>query len=143
MNLDFVFSACMGLAVIGWLGLAVSPINRSYCIAFARGVALMLALAYLAQLGLTTESVEGGSFSTLGGIVLLFSSAANTMLGWTHYLAFDLFIGSWETEDAAKHGVPHWLLLPCLFMTLMVGPVGLLLYFGVRTVKMRLLATKP
>lgn len=143
MTLDFIFSACMGFAIIGWLALALSPLNRTYCIAFARGVALVLAVAYLAQLAFNTESVEGGSFSTLGGIVLLFSSAANTMLGWTHYLAFDLFIGSWETEDAAKRGVPHWLLLPCLFATLMVGPVGLLLYFVIRTVKARFAPAIP
>ncbi len=137
MSLDFIFSACMGFAIFGWLALALAPLNRNYCIAFARGVALLLALAYLAQLLFNTESVEGGSFGTLDGIVLLFSSAANTMLGWTHYLAFDLFIGSWQTEDAAKRGVPHWLLLPCLFATLMVGPVGLLLYFAVRTAMQR------
>jgi hypothetical protein len=133
VSLDFIFSACMVLAIIGWIALALSPLNRAYCIGFARGVALALAVAYLAQLIFTTESVPGGNFKSLGGISLLFSSLPNTMLGWTHYLAFDLFIGSWETADAAKRGVPHWLLLPCLFLTLMVGPVGLLLWFIVRT----------
>jgi len=23
--------------------------------------------------------------------------------GWVHYLAFDLFIGSWQVRDAQKH----------------------------------------
>jgi hypothetical protein len=49
-----------------------------------------------------------------------------------HYLAFDLFIGGWELRDAQRRGVPHLLLLPCLGLTLMFGPLGLLVYFGVR-----------
>jgi hypothetical protein len=33
---------------------------------------------------------------------------------------------------------PHWLVIPCLFFTLMLGPIGLLLYFAVRMVHGRL-----
>ena len=133
MSLDFIFSACMAFALAGWIALAVAPVNRPYCIAFARGVALVLALAYIAQIVFITEKVPGGDFWSIWGITALFSAPGNAMLGWTHYLAFDLFIGSWEAEDAAANGVPHWLLIPCLFATLMVGPIGLLLYFVVRT----------
>jgi hypothetical protein len=60
------------------------------------------------------------------------------MLGWTHYLAFDLFIGSWEIEDAGKRGIPHWLMVPILLLTFMLGPIGLLTYFIVRTAKAQL-----
>jgi Domain of unknown function (DUF4281) len=134
VSLEFIFMACQGFALIGWLALAFSPINRAYCVPFARGVALMLAVAYLAQLLFNMEQVDGGSFTTIDGITTLFSAAPNVMLGWTHYLVFDLFIGSWEVEDGAERGIPHWLLLPCLGLTLMFGPVGLLLYFVVRTV---------
>ena len=81
--------------------------------------------------------VPGGSFWTIGGIALLFSAPENAMLGWTHYLAFDLFIGSWEAEDAVESGVPHWALVLCLFGTLMVGPIGLLVYYCIRTVARR------
>ena len=42
-----------------------------------------------------------------------------------HYLVFDLWVGSWETEDDS---LPHWLLLPCLALTFLAGPTGLLLY---------------
>jgi Domain of unknown function (DUF4281) len=141
VSLDFIFQACMAFAIAGWIALALSPLSRAYCIAFARGVALVLAVAYLAQLIWITEPTEGGSFSTLDGIVILFSKAGNVMLGWTHYLAFDLFIGSWEAEDAPGSGVPHWLLVPCLIATLMVGPIGLLAYFVIRTVTRRMKAT--
>ena len=137
MHLEGIFSGLSALAMIGWLALALAPLQRTLCITFARILALLLAAVYLAQFFLTTEHVDGGGFSTLAGVAALFSNPGNLMMGWTHYLAFDLFIGSWEVEDAATSGIPHWLLLPCLFLTLMVGPIGLLVYFAIRTAKLR------
>jgi hypothetical protein len=49
-----------------------------------------------------------------------------------HYLCFDLAIGAWEARDARRRGVPHLALIPCLAATFMLGPLGLLLYCGVR-----------
>jgi Domain of unknown function (DUF4281) len=121
------------LAIIGWGALAISFWKREYCISFARCVALVQAVSYGIQLTTNTQSVDGGSFSTLSGVTAMFSTEPNVMLGWTHYLVFDLLIGSWEAEDASKSGVPHWLLIPCLFFTLMLGPIGLLLYVVVRS----------
>ena len=106
--------------------------NRSRLPAATR--ALVLGLAYIAQLFLITEPT-GGDFNTLYGVTTLFSKAGNVMLGWTHYLAFDLFMGSWEVEDAQRVGVPHWLVVPCLALTFVLGPVGLITYFVIRTVK--------
>lgn len=138
MNWESVYSGLSALAFAGWAALALAPLKRDMLVMVARAAALLLALAYLYMLLFTTQSVEGGGFSSLAGVMALFSKAPNVMLGWTHYLAFDLFIGSWEVEDAGKRGVPHWLVIPCLFATLMVGPVGLLLYFAVRTIHGRL-----
>lgn len=135
MTLEGIFSGASALAMIGWIALALAPIKRPWCIAFARILALVLAAAYLGQYFLTTEPVEGANFSTLAGVTALFSKAGNLMLGWTHYLAFDLFIGSWEVEDGEREGIPHWVLLPCLGLTLFFGPMGLLLYFAIRTAK--------
>ncbi len=133
MNWESVYSALSALAFAGWAGLALAPLKRAALIGAARAVALLLALTYLYMLLFTTQSVEGGGFGTLAAVQALFSKLPNVMLGWTHYLAFDLFVGSWEVEDAGRRGVPHWLVIPCLFCTLMVGPVGLLLYFMIRT----------
>jgi membrane protein required for beta-lactamase induction len=55
--------------------------------------------------------------------------------GWVHYLAFDLFVGNWMLINGRKHNVSHLALIPCLFFTFMLGPVGLLLYFIVRAIK--------
>ena len=54
-----------------------------------------------------------------------------------HYLVFDLFIGAWQTRDAARHGIPHGLVVPCLVLTFLLGPIGLLLYLALRTWRTR------
>jgi Domain of unknown function (DUF4281) len=131
MSLDFIFSGSNLLAIAGWVALALAPLARGRLVMLARTVSLTLCALYLLYF-LTLTEPSGGSFGSLAGIVTLFSKPGNVMMGWTHYLAFDLFIGSWETEDAGKRGMPHWLLLPCLVFTFMLGPVGLGLYFILR-----------
>ena len=76
----------------------------------------------------------GGSFTSIEGIRELFSSDVGIIIGWAHYLVFDLFIGAWEARDAQKRGFSHWVLVPCLFLTFMAGPVGLVLYLVLRAV---------
>jgi hypothetical protein len=134
MTLDTIFSLCMGLAVGGWIALAIAPIWQPRLIQAARIVACVLALAYLIQMFTTTQPVQGGSFTTLAGVTVLFSLPGNVMLGWTHFLAFDLFVGSWEAEDAAKIGLAHWAVLIPLALTFLIGPVGLLTYAVIRTI---------
>lgn len=135
MNLETIYSVCSAIAFAGWGALAVAPLARDRLVLAARAIALLLCALYLLQFMTITESVDGASFTTLAGVTALFSLPGNVMMGWTHYLAFDLFIGSWEVEDAGKRGLPHWLVLPCLFFTLMLGPVGLGLYFILRFTK--------
>ena len=40
-------------------------------------------------------------------------------------------------RDARAHRISHWFVIPCLILTFMFGPVGLLLYFILRLVKVR------
>jgi hypothetical protein len=71
--------------------------------------------------------------------MVAFSAPHIAVAGWIHLLVFDLFVGAWETRDAQRRGVPHLLLVPCLIVTLMIGPVGLLLYVLVRFFSKRVL----
>jgi hypothetical protein len=136
MALESVFSLCMAVAAIGWLALAAAPLARIYLIRTARIIVVVLAMAYFIQLFTITQPVTGASFSTLAGVTALFSLPGNVMLGWTHYLAFDLFVGSWAVEDSAKIGLPHWAILIPLALTFMVGPIGLFTYAIIRTIHM-------
>lgn len=69
---------------------------------------------------------------SLPGLRALFMSDGGIVLGWTHYLAFDLFVGQWIARDADNKGVHRLVQLPILFVTLMAGPIGLLLWLVVR-----------
>ncbi len=115
----------------GWLLLAVAPLRRDACVAGARIVAALLCGFYFTMLvtGLAGDGPpEGAGFTSLDGVRLLLSSPAALLAGWVHYLAFDLFVASWGVADAPAARLPHWLVLPCLALTFLAGPVGLLLY---------------
>jgi len=100
-------------------------------------VPLLLSAAYLVIIVMFFGTAEG-SFSSLAGVMQLFTNPWTVLAGWLHYLAFDLFVGAWEVRDAEKHGVPHLLVIPCLFFTFMLGPIGYLMYVAIRgVVKLR------
>jgi hypothetical protein len=65
-------------------------------------------------------------------VAALFSVPAALLAGWIHYLAFDLFIGSWEVRDSQRLKISHWLVVPCLVLTFLFGPIGLALYLLLR-----------
>jgi hypothetical protein len=133
MDLERIFSLCSLLALTGWIALLFAPLGRTPLIRAARIASGALALTYFIQLFTITQPVPGGSFSTLAGVSALFSMPGNVMLGWTHYLAFDLFTGAWEVEDASKIGLPHWVMIVPLLLTFILGPIGLLTYGIIRT----------
>ena len=125
---DSLFQLASTAVLPGWIALAFAPLARARLVLAARVVAVVLAGLYMSLLvaGLAGEGPPpGAGFDTLNGVRLLLSSPQALLAGWVHYLAFDLWVGSWEAEDAA---LPHWLLLPCLVLTFLAGPTGLLLY---------------
>lgn len=90
-----------------------------------------LAVLYLVFLvialggGAPDGAAAAPDFGSLAGVMALFDSEWGTLAGWTHYLCFDLFVARWIMNDAPAGG---YRLAPVLFLTLMAGPVGLLLY---------------
>jgi hypothetical protein len=132
------FSLAGLLAMLGWLGLAVSLFVKA-----ARPVAwtmagivipALVAIAYvLLILGGREAFASGGGFGSIPEVRALFANDSALAAGWLHYLAFDLFVGAWIARDGAVRGVPALLVLPCLPLTLMFGPAGLLLHLALRT----------
>lgn len=93
---------------------------------------VVLGGVYVAMLLASLPAPEGAGFFSLYQVMTLFTDPRAVMAGWVHYLVFDLFVGAWAARDAQRVGVPHLLLAPCLLATLLVGPVGLLLYLALR-----------
>ena len=131
-NADLVFSIANWLVLAGWAALLLAPVRRGALILVARVMAAAVAAIYVILLarGLVVGPglPEGAGFSTLDGVVALLSRREAMLGAWVHFLAFDLFVGSWIVEDAPRAGVPHWLVIVILGLTLMAGPFGLLAY---------------
>jgi hypothetical protein len=126
MNADSLFRLCNSTAMAGWLLLIVTGWS-------ARALLCSLYLALI----LTHWGGHKGGFSSLSGVMLLFTDRWLVLAGWVHYLAFDLFIGSWQVRDARRNHVPFLLVVPCLLLTFLFGPIGLLLYLFVAGITTR------
>jgi Domain of unknown function (DUF4281) len=141
LNPAFVYKATNLIALVGWLAIAIAAPSRPWASKVWRvtGIALpvFFALIYITMMALdrTSTSSPGGSFSSLEGVQILFTRPALVAAGWVHYLAFDMFIGTWMSRRAGELEIPHWQVLPCLFFTLMLGPIGFLLFSLLVTVK--------
>lgn len=132
MEAELLFKICNNAALVGWLLLAIAPRWKwTRAVIETALIPLLLAVVYL-YLVIMYFGGADGDFTSLGGVQKLFGDPNVVLAGWIHYLAFDLFIGSWIVRDASRLGIFHLLVVPCLFLTLMLGPVGLLAYFLLR-----------
>jgi len=55
------------------------------------------------------------------------------LAGWVHYLAFDLFVGSWISIQADKIGISRLLQAPILVATFLFGPLGFVIFWVMKT----------
>lgn len=129
--LETAFSLASGLAVLGWLALILFPSRPLALAAAGLVVPLLFATAYIGLILSDFASAEGG-FGSLAEVGLLFENPAMLLAGWLHYLAFDLFVGTWEVRTARREGIPHWAVVPCLIATFLLGPLGFFLFVVVR-----------
>ena len=124
------FKIVNAIAIVQWVLMAVAP-RWSITDKLVDSYAIPLLLALVYGYYIFSSWGEGkGSFATLEGVGQLFQNPKALLAGWVHYLVFDLFVGVYEYQKAPTIGMPHWVLVPCLFFTLMLGPVGFLLFFA-------------
>ena len=130
MTAEQLFTILNFVAMAGWLPLVFLPRAR-WTPTVAVVMPALLAGVYVALVAATIPGSEGG-FSSLTAVSTLFNNPWALLAGWTHYLAFDLFIGGWEVRDAQRRGVSHLLVVPALVLTFLFGPAGLLFYLAIR-----------
>jgi hypothetical protein len=131
MSFETLFTLANASVMPAWLLLVFAPhgrVTRAVVHSFIYPVGL--ALFYLFLL-VTTWGGDGG-MGSLEAVRTGFSRDGVLLLGWVHYLVFDLFIGAWMVRDARRVGVVHVLIIPSLVLTLMLGPIGLLTYVLIR-----------
>lgn len=128
MKAEQIFSIANTLALLSWVVLLVAPRWKwTNKIILSGAIPLLLSVAYLVIIVATFGGAEGG-FDTLPNVMKLFTNEWVALGGWIHYLAFDLFVGSWEVKDSQSKGISHWFVIPCLILTFLLGPIGFLLY---------------
>ena len=133
MSPDQLFLICNYAVLPAWLLLMVAPHHRiTQLLVHAIWIPLLLGPFYIWALFFGEPSADGAGFGSLQAVMLLFQSPTAVLGGWIHYLVFDLFIGAWIVRDAKRQGINHWLTVPFLFITLMAGPAGLMLYLLLR-----------
>jgi hypothetical protein len=143
MGWPAVFSLTNAIALVAWALLVLGPRGpRTAATILYFGVGL-LCLAYAAMFvalfgGLADPVRVAGALPpdltdySIAGLRALFMSDGGIVLGWTHYLAFDLFIGQWIAKDADHKGFPRFVQAPVLVITLLAGPIGLLTWLILR-----------
>lgn len=78
------------------------------------------------------EVLPAVSSPTLAGMQALLGTRTGAAIGWAHFIAFDLLVGRWEYLDARRRGVHSLAMAPTLVLTILLAPLGLLVYLAVR-----------
>jgi hypothetical protein len=135
---DAWFSMVNLLAIIAWAGLIALPRWPALLSGVLYlGVGLLCLIYAVGLIGVVSGLIPnpqggGADFFSITGVRAIFGSDAGVTIGWTHYLAFDLFVGLWIARDADAKDVSRLVQAPILIATLMAGPLGLLVWLALR-----------
>ena len=114
MSPDVLFQIANSTALLGWAVLLVSPLLPGVADRVSGfAIPILLSIAY-------------------AGLTRLFQTRELLLAGWIHYLAFDLFVGAWIVRTARRDAMPFLLIVPCLALTFLFGPAGLLTFLAIR-----------
>lgn len=138
-----LFAATNAVALAGWLALLLLPRGpKVMALVLYLGVGLLCvayAAAFIALFGGLVDPVRVAGaappdFSdySIAGLRALFMSDGGIVIGWTHYLAFDLFTGLWIAKDADHKSFSRLAQALLLLLTFLAGPLGLLTWLIVR-----------
>ncbi|MFN2262193.1 MAG: ABA4-like family protein [Psychroflexus sp.] len=139
MTASIVFQIVNTIVIPAWLILIFFP-GKSWRNPVIYGFSMAMAAVYLVYIIKGFGDLDMTSFSKLEGIKAMFSSDEAVLTGWVHYLVFDLLVGNWILNQSRKHGLNHFLIIPCLLLCFMFGPVGFLLYSILKVSKTKQLA---
>lgn len=144
MSLETAFSIASLAAMACWAALILLP-RRWPVLPALTGLFVPLGLAIAYSVLVLTQIFTGeGGFESLADVRLLFQSDAALLAGWIHYLAFDLLIGGWIAKTSDELGISRLIQAPILVATFMFGPLGWLLFQGVRLgQRLRVPAAQP
>lgn len=134
MNAEHVFQVLNALVLPWWAVWLVAPRSRWARRLSGHGaIFIALGAVYTALLvaALAPGGGQGFGFESLRAAL---SEPIGFLAGWTHYLAFDLFVGAWVLRESSRLDLEP---RPYLFFTLMAGPIGLMSFLVRRSLRLR------
>jgi len=134
---ETLFAICSAVVLPGWLLLLFAPHWQRVTQLVAAVITPLLLAAIYAYLVLRYFGQSESGFGSLAEVGKLFQDPHALLAGWIHYLVFDLFIGSWQVRESRRLQISHFMVAPCLVLTFLFGPIGLLLFFILRAVTRR------
>jgi hypothetical protein len=135
MTIENLYTYASVLIFIPWLMMMFAP-NRRYTepVAFIAATLLLLAGTFYTFQFIKIGS-NAGDFQSIIGIFNFFRNKEMLMSGWFNYLSICLLAGIWQNHDSTVQKIPHIWVLPCLFITMISGPFGILIYCLIRWVQ--------
>jgi len=130
-----VFNFVSKILLFGWVVLFFLP-NWQYGDEFILyGVFIIVAIAYIYYLTIginnPVESEYGKpGFFAMRNVLAIFDNPNSSLACWMHIIAFDLIVALYIRTQGALLDIEHWKLIPCYLLTLMFGPIGLLVFIG-------------
>ncbi|MEM9311991.1 MAG: ABA4-like family protein [Pseudomonadota bacterium] len=142
MDWSVVFNGVNLVALVAWLLLIGAPrwpalLSGILYLAIG-GLCALYAIMLISVLsGFIPAGNGGADFTTIEGIRSIFACDVGVVIGWTHYLAFDLFVGLWIARDADAKFFSRWAQAPILLATFLAGPLGLIIWLVIREPRAR------
>ena len=130
-----------------WLNLGVLPFwfiliifpKSQICKVFITSIfpifILSLAYTYLLYISYINDYEFFKNFELylgLSEISNLFENQSFLILFWVHFLAMNLFCGSWMVNDSQMFGMNKFLVSIPLIITYLIGPIGIVIYWIIR-----------
>lgn len=137
--MELLFTIANASVIPAWIMLAFFPdakLTNLLVRSYAWHIVLALFYTLFIFWGMQENvSVEGGGMDSLAALRIGFLNDKILLAAWIHYLVFDLFVGVWIVNESKKIAVNKWIVVPILFLNLMLGPVGLLLFLVYKKLK--------
>ena len=71
-------------------------------------------------------------YLSLDDLYTVFATERFLIIFWIHFLALNLFLGSWMSRDGVKYNMSRGLVFLPLLLVYFAGPVGLVIYWLIR-----------
>jgi len=121
-----------------WVMLIIIP-NSKFTKFFVNSIILPLILstAYIYVIYQTVQLDEPisniiGLYLSLDNLYAVFATESFLLIFWLHFVALNLFLGSWISRDGIKYNMSRSLIFVPLIFVYFSGPLGLVLHWLIR-----------